>query len=297
MGRVPERRDPAITRISVDGTGRWLAAGNVQGRIVLRDLSDGSERRFRAEPGVLNDLRFSPDARWLAVASRNLALYPVASDGIPRAMREDGRNYGSAAFSEDSRTILTVTGMGSLEILDIARGSTVTRSCCSSIYGEVAFAPGGLLFASAGHRPSLWDARSGALVARLTRERDFFAAGPVVFDGARNRLLIGTQEGVIRVWDLATRRLASTSPPSPEWVDTIAVEPESGWVVYAGFRGTVRLWNPETGASRQLRNIRPSSNIVMAPGTKRFWLGTAMGAVECWDIASGVRLSSLAVLP
>lgn len=298
VSRAPERLETAVTRIAVSADGRWLAAGGAQGRIYLGDLDTGTERRFHAPAGALNDLQFSPDAAWLAVANRNLTLYRVAKHGPPVPIRQDGRNYGSAAFSPDGRTVLTITGGGEIEVLEVAGGRTLVRSCCSTIYGEVAFTPGGTLFVSAGHRPSVWDAHSGGLRCRLTSERDFFASGPVAIDAQRGRLLIGSQEGIVRLWDLAMWRLSGASPPrSPGWVESIAVEHETGWVAYSGSHDVVKLWHPDSGFLRQLRDARPSSNLAFRPGGKQILMGTAAGTVEFRDAETGRLAASLRVLP
>jgi WD40 repeat protein len=230
----------------------------------------------------LNDLQFSPDERLLAVAGKDLALYLLEPSAAPRLLRSDGRNYGTVRFSHDGQTVLTVTGDGRIELLDARSGATRLSICCCTVYGEAAFTPDERSIANAGHWPGLWDARSGHLIARLTKDRQFHAFGPIAFDQSRGTILMGSQDGRVYCWDLTTRQLTAMSPPHPEYVNTIAVS-STGLVAYAGFGGTVRLWNPRTGDERSLIAARPTSNLVLGPDGATIAFGTADGAIECWD--------------
>jgi len=165
--------------------------------------------------------------------------------------------------------------------------------CCSTVAGEVAFTPNGEHILNAGHWPALWDAASGKLIARLTRERAFHNYRPIAFDGARNRALMGSQDGTIQVWDLAQHRLAAVSPRVPEWVDTIAVDRATGRVVYAGLGKPVRLWDPATGAQDRLAGAVPTSNILFMPDGRELALGTANGTVEFWNVDEKRRTAVL----
>ena len=83
-------------------------------------------------------------------------------------------------------------------------------------------------------------------MARLTKDRQFHAFGPIAFDQAHGTILMGSQDGRVYCWDLTTRQLTAMSPAHAEYVNTIVVS-STGLVAYAGFGGTVRLWNPRTG--------------------------------------------------
>ena len=269
--------DRRISNVALSRTGAWIAAGTAQGPVRISNGRPGTARGFiPLRRGPLNDLQFSPDERLLAVAGKDLVLYPLTQPAAPRRLRSDGRNYGTVRFSHDGETVLVVTGAGAIELLDARSGATRLNICCSTIYGEVAFTPDERSIANAGHWPGLWDARTGKLIARLTKDRQFHAFGPIAFDQAQGTVLMGSQDGRVYCWDLTTRQLIAMSPAHAEYVNTIVVS-SAGLVAYAGFGGIVRLWNPRSGEERTLTAAHPTSNLALGPNGASIMFGTADG--------------------
>ncbi len=289
--RQPQSENVSIVSVAVSKTGQWLAAGTAHGRVAVWNKADASQL-LRGDHGALNDLQFSPDERWLAIADRGLKLWPLDPLEHPLTIRDDDRNYGSVRFSPIDGTILTVTGEGIIENLQPQTGKTITQICCSTIYGEVAFSPDGLLLLCAGHWPGVWEVQSGNLVARLTRAREFMTFGPIAFRGGA--VLMCSQDGGIRIWDLATKRLIGTTPRLPDWVDTIAVQENTGLVVYGCFGKSLQVWNPETNLQQLLVGAQPTSNVLFNPSDGSLIMGTRHSSVECWDIQHHQREKVLA---
>ena len=276
-----ERR---VSTVAISRTGRWLAAGTARGRITIWDQTSSlGPQELSFTPGELNDLQFSHDEQTLAIAAGNLGLLALTGSATPRLLREDGRNYGSARFSPDDEKLLVITGRGNLEVIEVASGALRVQACCSSVYGEAAFTPDGQMIASAGHWPSLWNATSGKLLARLTRDRQTSTYRPIAFDTRAETVVMGSQDGRVYVWSLATRQLKATSPPQQGYVDTLAVSP-AGWVIFAGFGNQIKLWNPESQERGSVPAAQPASNVVLAPDGYTILFGTAHRSVEAWSL-------------
>jgi WD40 repeat protein len=290
----PEERK--ITTLALSSTGRWLASGTSAGRICIWDLGRSQlVQEIREDHDTLNELRFSPDERQLAIANGNLTLVPIGRTRTVEVIRNDQANYGTAQFTADGGAVLVITSRGSIEIIEIATRQTRLKVCCSTIYGEVAFSPDDALIFNAGHNPGIWDARSGSLLARLTTAREFATFGPIAFDVPRNLAYMGSQDGRVYAWDVNTRQLRTTSPAQHGYVNTISVVGKTGWIAYAAFAGVVQLWNPESREHRETLTARTTSNLVFDASSNLMLLGTEKGVIESWDLVQGKIRRSLAL--
>lgn len=279
--------DHRIVSIAVSSSGRLIAAGTRIGSITLLDSDKpGQPQRINVSSGELNDLQFSPDERFLAIANLGLTVHSVHDLSLSRNLRSDDRNYGTVRFSSDGRRLLTVTGSAAIEVLDVDSGKTRLTVCCSTIYGEAAFRPEGSMIVSAGHWPALWDAQSGELVRRLTGDREFQTFRPIVFDLPRGWILMGSQDGRVYAWDVRTGEHTATSRGQAGYVDTIAVLQDSPWIAYSSLGAPLRLWNPDNGTERPLGPTPATSNLVAIP-PRSILFGTEAGFVELWDTTTG----------
>ncbi|MBL8178976.1 MAG: hypothetical protein JNK48_30155 [Bryobacterales bacterium] len=279
---------PHILFLALSPTGEWMASAGAAGDVRLwQEKRMAHARTLPLADGALNDLQFSPDGRFLAVASRNLILYDLQNRS-QRVIRDDQANYGTARFTSDSKTLLTVTGSGHIGLIDLHSAQMRPLYCCTSIWGEVAFTGNDRQIAWAGHWPGLLDRASGA-VARFTQERQFEAFGPIATHG--ESIFIGSQDGRVYWWDLATRKLLGKSPPIPGYVRTLAVLGGRAWIAYSSAQGSpVHLWQPATGASRAVASARPAGNIVYHPVHGSVVFADSTGEIQFWDLPNQTRL-------
>jgi tricorn protease len=96
-------------------------------QLAVRPLAGGPERRLtRFAAGVLYQPRFSPDGRWLLVASaqQELWLVPVDGGAALRIVFDPKGEIRDATFAADGRSIaystLRQTGLSALHLYDIA---------------------------------------------------------------------------------------------------------------------------------------------------------------------------------
>ncbi len=224
----------------------------------------------------MNDLRFSPDERTLAVAGSELFLWNHQSASPARKLTNGSLNYGTARFLASGSALLTVTGGGAIESIEISSGRTVWSQCCSSIYGDAAVSPRGDRIVTAGHLPRLWDSETGRLLGSFVERRSEPAFGPVAFQPDGKSVWIGCQDGVLRQWDIETRGLLRTLPAQPGWIESIAVSPVGSIVAFTVRDRGIHIWD---GSIRSVGTFLPSSNIVFTPDGSRLIGGTNEGGL------------------
>jgi WD40 repeat protein len=290
LSRSP-KPDRVITCVAISHSGRWLAAGTCCGPIMICGQTQfASCRTVTVGHRVLNDLQFSPDGRFLAIADEGIQFVAIDQSERSFALRSDGRNYGTVRFNSAGTELLTITGQSEIQVINLESRATVRTICCSSIYGEIAFGPNGALIFNAGHWPRVWE-KSGRLVASLTADRQDPTFGPIAIDEARRSVFMGSQDGRVYAWDLRHYNLSTRSNPHNEFVHTIALVARSRGheIAYAGFGTAVRLWNPENGKESELSDLKPSSNLIALTDAHSLLFGTSKGTVEIWDVRDTAR--------
>lgn len=125
LGQRPRVNSSVITNVAISSTGRWLAAGTHAGHIVICDRTAGySCRTAESKSGELNDLRFSPNERFLAVANSNLELLALDNHTKSFFLRTDKRNYGTVRFDNTGTELLTINSQSEIELIDIESRAT-----------------------------------------------------------------------------------------------------------------------------------------------------------------------------
>lgn len=271
--------------MAVSSTGRWIAAGTRDGRIVICVSEVGATcRTIDAQTGELNDLQFSPDERLLAIANDNIRLMALNESNGSFFLREDKRKYGTVRFDRTGSELLTINSQSEIELIAVRSHAALTRFCCSSFYGEVALFGDDTRIANAGHWPRIWT-RSGKLVTTLAGDREYETFRPIAVDEKRRTIFMGCQDGRVYAWSLVNFTLLKRSPPQPDYVDTIALVPKPHILAYCSFGKTLHVWSAAGDRNPEILNARSSSNIVSLPDGVSILFGTNSGTVQIWNLA------------
>ncbi|MBI2945737.1 MAG: HEAT repeat domain-containing protein [Candidatus Wallbacteria bacterium] len=110
---------------------------------------------------------------------------------------------------------------------------------------------------------------------------------------ADGRVISGSEDGSLVVWDLETGRQRAILTGHEKFVTTVVVT-AGGQVVSASGDRTVRIWNLETG--RELATLRGHEDAVtslLLTGDGRVVSGSADRTVWVWDLETGCELATL----
>jgi len=148
----------------------WLPSGNRHnqvggGHTLIFETASGKEQSKIAFESGVSGLRYTPDGRILAIASReSIHLWDVANRKVLRDIKAGDPLF---ALSEDSKFLVTGDRYGAVEVWSVATGKRVGRhEGHSDRISSVAFSPDGarLITGSANGIAIIWD------FAKLTKD-------------------------------------------------------------------------------------------------------------------------------
>jgi WD40 repeat protein len=280
-----------VDSLAISPGGQVLAA-TVPGRrgaIQLWNTATGHPICTLASAGTsgTGSAAFSPNGKVLAVGYDdgtgqlwNVASRQPMGKSLPSAAGApspgDGPNPPDFTFNPDGKTVLQLYDDGTIQVWEISAQAANGDFSPNGVVTAAAFTPDGKTVVIGDNvGVSLWNAASfqpeGAEFSSFYPPPTSLAVSP---DG--RTLAVGYQDGVVRFWDIATRRQigpAVTVAASSDHVDVMAFSPDGQTLAAGSDDGAVQLVDVGTG--------QPIGGRLAEPGFT--------GAVKLLSFSSGGR--------
>jgi hypothetical protein len=287
---------------------------------VLRKVSDAAPRRLRevnpAVPAWLAEIvgrlhakkpadRFASAAEVADLLGRHLAHWhdPAGAPRPARLSRRPARWEAVAALGAlvllAGLLVVLAAGPGPAggggEASEGWREARATLRCQGPVYA-LAFAPRGAPLLAAGTDEMgvrLWDPAAGQERGILAGHTATVRALSFAPDGGR--LASAGDDGLVKVWDLPSRRLRQTLRHGGA-VDGVAFAPDGRTLASAGADENVVLWDVPGGAERRRIHAHKGTvyAVAFAPDGGLLATGGADGVVRLWDASSGAGRGAFA---
>ena len=250
----------SVTMVNYSADGAHLIEASKDGTLRLWDLAIPEARILKpngAEPPIVRDVAFSPDAEIIASANDDGRIR-IWSTAAGRLLKEFDVEPGSTApkkilavgFSPDGR-LLATSGEGKvIRLWNVADWSLAgTLSGHTDEVWQVMFSPDGtfLLSASDDHTARIWD-----VATRLPAGPPLQHPGPVWgidITGDSRTVVTGSSDGSVHLWDLSRRGAAVTVAAEtvlqfsndPVWVVAVNKQREDPLLAIGGVDRTIRI--------------------------------------------------------
>ena len=112
-----------------------------------------------------------------------------------------------------------------------------------------------------------------------------------------SRIVSGSYDRTIRIWDMASGHCLQTLEGHSDWVRAVAISHDGSRIVSGSDDGTIRIWDMASGHC--LQTLEGHSDWVRAVAIShngsRIVSGSLDGTVRIWDMASGHCLQRLEI--
>jgi WD40 repeat protein len=309
--------EAAALSVAFSPDGLRIASGSADYTVKLWSSSGNAPRSLdQGEGKLISNVEFSPDGRRVACGGSYIIIWDVLSG--KRYMSLRGCMYGRIAWSPDCKRV----ALGN-HIYDSATGVadpppplTEPGSKGGNFAAGTAFSRDGKLLAAVWNERSVcvWDVTTGECLQRLGTAGNY--ASCVAFSDDSRKLAVGRavtyrQEwDVLRIWDVATGKVALTPEGVLRGVNGVAFSPDGKLLAAAvgnylpakgGVNGEVRVWDATTG--QLVCNLRGHSacvfGVAFSPDGKRLasaggrWNKVTPGEVKIWDMQTAQELCTL----
>jgi len=254
-----------VRSIAFSPDGKLLAAAGgapqSEGEIRIWDLqSHQLLKSLRGHKDCIYSVAWSPDGKLIASGSydRMVKLWDASTGKELRNLQDHIDAVFAVSFNPSGTQLASASQDRTVKIWDVATGKRVyTLSDASDGLTSVAYSPTGDRVAAVGYDKTIyvWElaAADGHLSQSLIADQDSVLA--LVWSPDGRTIVTASSDGSIRFRDTKLE-LLGVIDRQPDWVEALAMSPDSKWLAAGRYNGTLSLYDAKTyKETRNMMNV------------------------------------------
>ena len=267
-----------IFSVAISPDGRFLAAGDTQGKVLLWSFPEGQHAGLlTGHTNAVMSVAFSPDGLLLASGSldRTIRIWDWRTGRCLQVLAGHDSSVNAIAFSPTGTLLGSGSQDGSVRLWHVHTGQQVAVLQYTSTVLALAFHPAGNPLAAGNTEGAicLWDVSSllqggadqeTAGSARLidTRQEHHHQVLALAFNHDGSLLTSGSADTTICLWTGPGYRPQATLQGHTHWVRSLVFSPDGSRLMSGGADRTIRIW--DVAGRRTLSVLRGHVHVIRA---------------------------------
>jgi len=254
-----------VSSVAFSPNSRYVLSGGQDRKLWLWDFNRATLRFVKGHSDIIGSVSFSSDGRYALSGSRDrkVLLWDVNQGQLIRLYTYRGHSgfVSSVSFSSDNRYALSAGYDKTVRVWDIGNRSLVRRIKDSGWDSDwilsAALSPNSDYILSGSRKKiRLWHF-SGQRRHSFSGQEYFHS---VKFFPNGEKLVSGSSDNTVRVWEVESGNLSQTFWGHSESVLSVDISSDASYIVSGSKDNTVRLWDVNSGQSLHIFK-EPSNNV------------------------------------
>jgi WD40 repeat protein len=214
------------------------------------NLSSKTIFSFKSEEPTYHHTFSQNNLYFVSCGQTTIYLYDICNKVLLPIPSGHTAMINDVTFSPDNKLLATCSDDATIRIYNvISKELELALTGHNGAINKIKFHPSSCIIASIGDDNTVrfWDLNNAQLRHHInnTNEQSVIKVLSIFRD--RNLIVTGSEDGILRIWDLSTGKIKAKMIGHEDWINWLAITNDSNFIISASRDHTVRKWDIRTG--------------------------------------------------